>query len=371
MDGAVHLGAAFVDPSRFTAPPAQYQSNTLGGLFAALASGQANAGEATARRATANEANQRANAIAQETLAKQNLGQMFAERGKVDPNLVASELHAEGITGEPTPDQMLAATRVVAARNFNPANTGDMLGEAVNAGAAGTGENMGALFRVQGVANRDADTVSGLGQPLTAGQSVFQSDADTMHASDEADLTARNDADNSTRITAANIAAAASRYGSDQQLAGEHERSGASDRASQVELERSRAARLDGQSIRSAVNGALGLRNGDTTLNIGAGVMNRVIAKTSELLQQNPAMDATTAAAAAVDQIVVDTPIGSKQPNAVFANSNHRTLRLSPAGEAYHPGASAPLPRPASPVEAARLAPGTHYMTPDGREMVR
>lgn len=340
-----------------------------------------NYGTGRYQSAMADEVRQRQAVTAAEQAARANLAQMIREIGMVNASAVPGELEAIGVDpSAATPDQSLGATRALAARNFTPGNIGNIVAEALlSPEDVGGATNLRGMLSILAATNRDADTVSGLsGSSLAPGHSVFESGALARDEDQQVHAVALNDADNATLTRNAEIAAAASRYGSDQQAAVARERAATDDRASQVALETSRANRIDQQAINSAVNGALGLRPNDTTTEVSPQLRSRVGARVAQMMRDNPNIDVTTAASAAVAEFVQEDRAGVGW----FNGPERRRLRLTDEGASFDPVATAAavpaaptptfptdnadLPRPRSPAERDALPPNTRYLAPDG-----
>lgn len=367
MAGPISLDPLFNTMSRFTGGVAEGGLD-MSGAIDAVTGAVRNYGAGRYQSALTDEVRQRMATRAAEEAARANLAQMIREIGMTNQSAVQLQLADSGVV-DPTaasPDQALAAERTVAARNFTPGRIGDIVAEAVLApDDQGGATNLRGLLSILAANNRDAESVSGLyGSPMAPGHSVFESGAHARREDDQVHEVGLNDADNRTAIRNQEIAAAASRYNADLDAAVAREGHVAATRASQVELETSRAARLDQQAINSAVNGALGLRNNDTETEIDPQLRSRVGARVAQMMRDNPAIDVTTAASAAVAEFVAEDRAGWGW----FNGPERRRLRLTDAGAEFSPAAAAAaVPQAAEPF-AAR-APAATTAPPAGAQV--
>jgi hypothetical protein len=267
------------------------------------------------------------------------IANIMAPKEAIDP---ASGVPASTTVFNPSPAEVLAAQREHAAMQMTPEFVAQVANQGVNAGEPGTGANIGSLLANVAVAARDADSAAGFrGQPLSPGQSVFQTDAHRVNEFEEAQTTARQDSVNATALAANELDNQTSRRNADVAAAVNREQNATADRASQVALEQQRALRLNGQTVQAAVYGALGIRDGEN-VNLPPDLVARVMARTTQMLRENEALDPVTAAAAALDELT------DVRRDGWFGGGNRR-FSYTDAGAAFSPAQAVPTAPPRVP----------------------
>lgn len=337
--GPTNLGLRYGSQSNVGAVPyVQAQNSEFAGIGALV--GELFGGEASGARATAQLDRERARTMRAELEARQRLGELIANQVgniAVVPNeaMGPDNVQAPPLTVEADMDLRRAAARGA----ITPEFIAQVLAQRVQAGEeSAAGGNIGDILAVLATGAQDGDLQAGFrGQVLGPGQSVTQTGADRNFAAQEANDIAMNDADNAVarrgqdmdyqgRIDSANIAAAIDR-----------ERMAQDERASRTELELSRAARLDQQTIASAVNNAVGIGRGED-VRVPPEFRQRIIARTTELLRGNERLDPSTAATLAVDEL---TDERSDYGAWIRGVGGRRGFEWTDVGRAYRPSAPA------------------------------
>ena len=360
MPGPTDLGFQYAQQSNINGIPYEVpRSNGLADIGATLSNAINAIGERQQQQAVAAQAREQATTIRTQRQAAAEIGRLLSERFghiQVIPNTAVGD---ENTMAPPLSDeQKLAMEREVATNSMSPSFIAQVLAQRVQAGdGSAAGGDIGDILANLAVSARDADSAAGFrGTPLSAGQSVFESGARATNEFNQAQDTARNDADNATTRRGQDVAAAVSRYATDTNATVDREQIAATDRASRDALEISRATRLDQQTISSAVNNAVGIGRGEN-VSLPEGFRARIIARTSELLTENQALDPSTAAAMAVDELTDENMhAGAWIPGV----GGRRRFNWTEAGRAYRPGATPPVANAPAPNTATpgSLPPG-------------
>lgn len=343
--GPVNLGLQYGNQSNIGGVPYVETPNSQFAGIGALVS-QMFGGEAQGARAAAARDREAARTAAAQRQAAQTLGELITNQIGNTVIVPNEEMGPENVQAPPlTADADMALRRASARNAITPEFIAQVLGQRVQAGdASAAGGDIGDLLAVLATGAQDGDLQAGFrGDVLTPGQSVTQTGADRNFATQEANDMSMNDADNATTRRGQDVSAATSRYNTDVDAATAAAGREQSDRQSRTELELSRAARLDQQTISSAVNNAVGIGRGED-VRVPPEFRQRIIARTTELLRANERLDPSTAATLAVDELTDENPnYGAWIPGV----GGRRGFEWTDIGENYRP--SAPSAAPAAP----------------------
>lgn len=353
-------------------------SDAILGIVNMLAQSMGQRDEREYRRALTGLANEQATDTRDQRTARQRMGQMIASQFRVDPTAVKQQVMIDSgnmgapqnVTPDPAaaaaapstyatlPDAELAARRTLASRQITPDFVGQVLGQRVQAGsAADAGGDIGDILANAAVASRDADSAAGFrGTPLAPGASVFQSDAHDVNRFNEEQDTARNNADNATTQRGQDIQSRTSLGVANINAAVDREQIQATNNATNAQVAAARAARLDQQTINAALNQALGIRDNRSPPG-PANYRANLMARTTQLLRENENLDPVTAAALAVQELLVEEPASE----GILGVGRHgRRYDYTDFGETYRPPAATPSPAPAAtaPAPANSFPPG-------------
>ena len=354
MAGPVSLGLGYTQQSG--GAPVSYGvagDDMVSRIAAMITQGFGGGAERRQQRAATEESRERTLDARGYRAAREELGNIIANSyGNVNviPNMTVGDENT--MAGAPTIEDTQALQEAAARSALTPELIAQIIGARVRAGgAAEAGGSIDDILANMAVAAGDEDRQVGFrGQILSPGQSVTQTGANANFNTQETNDVAMNDADNSTARRGQDMDYAGRRYVADVAAAVDRENIGVTERASRTELELARAGRLDQQNMTAAFQAAVG--GGD--VRVPPEFRQRVLGRMAELLSGNDALDTTTAAVLALDELTDETEEGT---GFLGMGARRRRLRYTDAGEGYAPRAPTPRAAVAAPAQVAPTLP--------------